>query len=297
MENQPALIANIHANYKEVGKKWLNELPSQIAQLSKQWDFLLIRELPDLSYSYVALVELSTTKENAILKIAPVGSNIVTEAKWLKSFQHRVPQIYKIDEEQHAFLMEYFRPGQSVKSLVKNGNDDEATRIICQTILELHRDQPDYSSYKHLSELMPALSVLKGHIDSVLLSKAQALFADLTADRSIDVLLHGDLHHDNILSSGDSWKVIDPHGYVGDPLAEVGPMIHNPFDCFPIGPVKKVIEARLNILCEMLPYDPKRIQAWAFCITMLSAAWDFEENLKLNYSKIEKAMIIDSFKI
>ncbi len=297
MKNQSAFIANIHANYKEVGKKWLEQLPTLIEQLAKQWQFRLIRALPDLSYNYVAQVEMNDTKELAILKMGPPGSNIITEAKWLLSFHQRVPQIFKMDEEQHAFLMEYLSPGISVKSLVKKGKDHEATRIICQTILELHRDQPEFATYKHMSEFISDLAQLYGHVDNNLLSKAQTLFHELTADRSIDVLLHGDLHHDNILSSGSSWKVIDPHGYVGDPAAEVGPMIHNPFDCFPDGSIETVIESRLKILCEMLPYDPKRIQAWAFCISMLSAAWDFEENQKVNHSKIEKAISIDSFKI
>lgn len=297
MEDQPAFIANIQATYKEVGKKWLEQLSSHVAQLAKLWDFRLIRELPALSYSYVALVELNTTKEQVIFKMAPPGSNIITEAKWLMAFHHRVPRIFKIDEEQHAFLMEHLRPGKSVKAVVKSGEDDKATRIICQTILELHRDQPPFSSYKHLIELIPDLSQLKGSIDNRLLSKAQSLFADLSCEPSNDVLLHGDLHHDNILSSGSSWKVIDPHGYIGDAVAEVGPMIHNPFDCFPEEPFKKVIDSRLKILCEMLPYDPKRIQAWAFCITVLSAAWDFEADQKVNHSKIEKAKAIDSFKL
>lgn len=292
------LIANIHECYKEVGKEWLENLSSHLTQLALQWDFRIIKPLPDLSYSYVALVELNSTHEKVILKTTPPGSNIIVEAKWLNSFRHRVPRIFNIDENRFAFLMEYLTPGETVKSVVKKGGDEEATRIISQTILELHRDQPEFSSYKHLSELVQDLSHLEGHIDEALLSKARGLFCDLTSDRSKDVLLHGDLHHDNILSSGHSWKVIDPHGYVGDPVAEVGPMMHNPFDCFPnYGAVQKIIDTRLRILCEMLPYDPKKIQAWAFCITMLSAAWDFEANQKVNHSKIEKAIAIANFKI
>ena len=36
------------------------------------------------------------------------------------------------------------------------------------------------------------------------------------------VVLHGDLHHDNVLRDGDGWVVIDPHGYVGDPGSRAG---------------------------------------------------------------------------
>ncbi|MBI2791339.1 MAG: phosphotransferase [Gammaproteobacteria bacterium] len=299
MKNQSSFIANIHTVYKEVGKEWLEKLTFHIAELANQWDFRFIHPLANLTYHYVALVELNLTKEIVILKMGPIGSNIVQEAQWLCSFHHRVPRVLNIDENRNAFLMEYLTPGDTLKSLVQKGEDDAATRIISQTILELHRDQDEYpSSYKHLADLMPALSQLKGLIDNGLLSKAQSLFLDLTLDRTQDVLLHGDLHHDNILLSGDTWKVIDPHGYIGSPIAEIGPMIHNHFDCFPCHePMQKIIETRLKILCEMLPYDPKSIQAWAFCLTMLSTAWDFEDNQKVNQLKIEEAIAVDSAKL
>ena len=58
--------------------------------------------------------------------------------------------------------------------------------------------------------------------------RVESIFNELCADCSNDIILHGDLHHDNILQSDTSWSVIDPHGYIGDPCAEVGPMIFNP---------------------------------------------------------------------
>jgi streptomycin 6-kinase len=150
------------------------------------------------------------------------------------------------------------------------------------------------SSCKHLSDLTESLLLLKGHLESATLAKAVSLFRDLSADRTQDVLLHGDLHHDNILNSDSSWKVIDPHGYIGDPAAEVGVMIRNPIDCFPTDkPLKKIIERRLKILSEMLPFDPKKIQAWAFCLTILSAAWDFEGYGRIPKETIKIALVVD----
>ena len=42
------------------------------------------------------------------------------------------------------------------------------------------------------------------------------------------MVLHGDLHHDNVLRHGDGWVVIDPHGYVGDAAVEPATMLYNP---------------------------------------------------------------------
>jgi streptomycin 6-kinase len=38
---------------------------------------------------------------------------------------------------------------------------------------------------------------------------------------ALPVLLHGDLHQDNILSQGDDWLVIDPKGVIGFPINEI----------------------------------------------------------------------------
>lgn len=95
-------------------------------------------------------------------------------------------------------------PGHSLKALVQAGNDDAATRIIYHTIRELQSHQQKQAEFTHLSKLTGSLSVLKNRLDDRIFSKAESLFHELTTDRTQDVILHGDLHHDNILSSGST---------------------------------------------------------------------------------------------
>lgn len=283
-------VTNIHATYGDTGRNWLEQLPSLIDLLAKKWDFRFIEPVPDLSFNFVALVELNSSHTVVILKTAPECASIIPEAQWLQNFHRGTPRIFEISLEQNAFLMERLAPGTTLKSLVTNGQDEIATRILCQTILELHSEEAEpsiFSAYKHISEITHSLSRLKGHVENNMLSKAKSLLNDLLSDRKNDVLLHGDLHHDNILKSGTTWKVIDPHGYIGDPAAESGPMIFNPIECFPNSlPLKQIIDLRLNILYEMLPFDPKRIKAWCFYRTLLSAAWDIEDFGKVLGNKI-----------
>lgn len=318
-------IDNVYATYGQAGQDWLAQLPSQLDFLSKKMGFRFIKPVSDLSYNFVALVELHETGEVVILKTAPKAGNIIAEARWLQHFHRGAARVLEIEEEQNAFLMERLVPGETLKSLVKAGQDENATRILCQTILELHAGDLHVSrssasaassassafsvssalpasmqtpyhpiSSKHVSENIQYLAFLKGHVEDGMFSKVQSLFRDLSSDRKEDVLLHGDLHHDNILKSGSTWKVIDPHCVLGDPAAECGPMMYNPLDCFPdTHALKHVIDSRLKILCEMLPFDPERIKAWAFCWTLLSGAWDVEGFGKVLKNKIEIAEAID----
>lgn len=298
MHLNPTFIANIQDLYGETGEAWLKDLPSLLTQLGSKWNFRFIDVMPNLTYNFVGLVEMISTGENAILKMGPTAKNIETEVRWLGCFDAGVPQIYWHDENHDAFLMERLEPGQSLKALVKTGDDDTATRIICHTIRDLQSHQQKQAEFAHLSELAGSLSVLKNHLDEMTLSKAESLFHDLTTDRTQDVILHGDLHHDNILSCGSTWKVIDPHGYVGDPVFEVGAMIYNFWDYFPHDrSIAQVVERRLHILTEELVFDPQRIKAWAFCKAALSIAWTVEDHGTLPELEVEVLSAIDQAKI
>jgi streptomycin 6-kinase len=287
LQGNTYFVDNIKEIYPETGNQWLLDLPIQLKRLSRVWDFELDRVMPKLSYSFVALVNLWDKK--AIIKIAPLEQSLANETLCLSCFQKDSPEIFHFDEKINAVLMEYIYPGESLKNLVRNGQDDKATQIICKVIRELRfQTLPTKHSFIHLSELAKDLDILHGHFDKNLLDKAIHLFDEMTADRSNDIVLHGDLHHDNILSSNDNWKIIDPHGYIGDPVAEVGAMIRNPYDCFPGNkPLEKILKRRLSILKDELPDDFDRIKAWCYCISVLSVAWTYEGFKKVTLSDIE----------
>jgi streptomycin 6-kinase len=285
--------------YGEVGKLWLHNLPQTLLRLEKKWDIVFINPMPGLTYHFVAKVNMLATGETAILKMGPPSAqNIAKEAAWLAAFEQAVPTVYWYDEANNAFLMENLQPGLSLKAMVKK-DDEAATRIICRTLLDLQTHQTKEISCKHLSALAISYDSLQGKIDPKLLSQAKAWFKELSHPNSSDRLLHGDLHHDNILSSSESWKVIDPHGYLGDPTFEVGPMIYNPGGAdFPTDKsLAQVIERRLKVLVEELPFDAKRIKAWTFCMTLLSIAWTVEDHLYVPPFELEVAKLINKINL
>lgn len=292
MKLNTAFIKNIKTVYNKEGEVWLSNLSDHLDRLSTQWNFQIVRPMDDLSYNFVAVVHLQSGL--AILKTAPSSAPIMLEAEWLNAHKKSVPRIFHLDKNNNAYLMEKLEPGISLKYLVKEGKDEEATRIISQVILDLQAsDSLHDMNYQHISEHVSCFSFLRGHIETGIIHCAESVFKDLCADRSKDIILHGDLHHDNILQKKLTWNVIDPHGYIGDPCAEVGPMIFNPLDYFPKNlPVRNIIENRINILTEMLPFDLERIKAWTFCLALRSSAWDVEGFGKPNAQTIEIAKIL-----
>ncbi|HKA75114.1 MAG TPA: aminoglycoside phosphotransferase family protein [Xanthobacteraceae bacterium] len=60
-------------------------------------------------------------------------------------------------------------------------------------------------------------------IPGEMLQRACALFGELTPSPGERKLLHGDLHHDNILwDATRGWVAVDPKGVIGEPAYEFG---------------------------------------------------------------------------
>ena len=62
-----------------------------------------------------------------------------------------------------------------------------------------------------------------------LVEEAEALLAWLVPSQTGPVLLHGDLHHGNVLSARRRpWLAIDPKGVVGERAFDAGALLYNP---------------------------------------------------------------------
>jgi streptomycin 6-kinase len=63
-----------------------------------------------------------------------------------------------------------------------------------------------------------------------MLSRAEGVASELLASVPEVRVLHGDLHHENIVSAQRAaWLAIDPKGIVGDLGYETGALMNNPY--------------------------------------------------------------------
>ena len=181
-----------------------------------------------------------------------------------------------------AMLMERAWPGRPLSGLALSGRDDEATGIVAGLIAELHR-RPAPAGLRTIEDwgrgfgrIRP--SALAAGADAALIDRAEAIFAELCASQNASVLLHGDLHHDNILEDARrGWLAIDPKGVVGEAVSETGAMLHNPGSDPEVFATARVIERRTAILSERLGFERRRILGWCFCQAVLSALWSIED--------------------
>jgi streptomycin 6-kinase len=177
-----------------------------------------------------------------------------------------------------AILLERAQDGRSLADLMRHGSDDQATRLICAVVGKLHspKDQPlprliPLSEW--FGELGPAANT-HGGIFSLAAATADDL---LSAPREISVL-HGDIHHDNILQFGHrGWLAIDPKGLIGERGFDYANLFCNPDP--ETAADQERFRRRVEIVIEAAHLDRTRLLRWILAWGGLSAAWKINDHL------------------
>lgn len=181
--------------------------------------------------------------------------------------------------EGQVLLLERLVPGQHVFALTHSGRDAQATRIFCYTAKQLHAATGTFTGFKTLAELASGFDSYRKSGDHTLpideVNQAQDMFLNLLSSQATPVLLHGDLHHDNILRDDvRGWVAIDPKGYIGEPTYEAGAWLRNPMQQYI---TRDIMEKRVAIMVEELGWNAQRIIAWGYAQAILSAIWSVED--------------------
>lgn len=263
------------------GAEWLENLPNLLAECEQRWGLVIRPSNFTLSYNYVAPATLADGTE-IVLKVGVPNRELRTEIAALRIYDGRgCVRLLDADPDAGILLLERLSPGEMLTIVT---DDDEATRLAALAMQTLWRPLPAVYNFPSVADWTGGLAKLReefgggtGPYDQKLVETAESLFTDLLASSSEPVLLHGDLHHYNILSAGDGWKAIDPKGVAGEPAYEVGALLRNPFTIFAEPDLKRITARRLDILAETLDMDRERLRQWSLAQAVLSAWWSYED--------------------
>jgi streptomycin 6-kinase len=130
-----------------------------------------------------------------------------------------------------------------------------------------------------LKKLRPMFNGGTGPFNEKIVERVESSVKDFFVENHMPVLMHGDFHHFNILSSERGWLVIDPKGVIGPAGYEVGPFMINPWSDFSDGSkIRLRVKRRIDILHEHLGFERERILEWSLAHAVLSAWWGIEDN-------------------
>ena len=254
-------------------------LQNKIDVISHQWNLCNIRPfLSGSTNNYSAQVYSEKYKTDIVLKVLFVDTH---EPEALIYFNgNGCVKILDYDEKLKCFLMEYVQPGTMLKSLFPE-NDNDALTIVAQLIKQMHvkKAPAPIVGFKTINQWLEILHNVKStKIAADMLIKAQKLSLKLLEREQKLYVLHGDLHHENVLKNGHEWIVIDPKGVIGPLEYEVGRFIMNPiFQLLQQSNARHIIANRINKFSEIFDFDKQRLIDWAFAQAVLSACWAEED--------------------
>ena len=278
--------AFIAERFGEMGRGWLDAIPSIVARYAEVWDLVVQPPFDGLSYNYVAPVRRRDGTE-AVLKVGLPEREQRAEIYALRAFDGRgIIAIFDSNVDDHVALIERLRPGVMLSTLFPD-RDDRATEIAAGLMNELIIPAPaDRTEFIRLEGWFTrGLEGLRREFDGgtgpfprPLVERAEALFRDLQASTNQKSLIHGDLHHMNILSSDahGGWRAIDPKGVIADRAYEPAPFILNPNYAINSTPhLKALFARRIDRFSEIMGIDRYRIHGWTLAFTVLSAWWGY----------------------
>jgi len=89
-------------------------------------------------------------------------------------------------------------------------------------------------------------------------------------------VLHGDLHHANILDGGElGWLAIDPKGLFGERAYDYANILCNPDGPTAIAPGRLAVQAAVISEAARLPFE--RVLGWTHAHAGISAAWCMQD--------------------
>lgn len=295
--------------YGERGKVWLEKIPEMIDELAKKYHLTNLKPVPNLNFNYVAAGYQTVTYQTItsqsdkhhqaqdkpiILKMGLNTKAFRKEALCLKAFKGlgavevltATVETDTAENETAVLILECAVPGKTLKSYFPD-KEEESIEITTAIIKKLHTAQiPKNHHYYSVKELLQTLdqnlnSTQNLNIPEKFLNKARQLRDALLVSTTKLVLLHGDLHHENILQNDQEWRVIDPKGFIGDPVYEVVAFIRNPIpDLLQHPEAQKIIRHRVRRFAELLNLSESRINDWCFVQAVLSWVWALEDNTK-----------------
>lgn len=183
-----------------------------------------------------------------------------------------------LEHDENALLLEMISGDLiSLVDMVQQNRDNEATSIICSVAKKLHAIKKEpFLGIKTLEiwfkDLWPAAAKYGG-----IIKECAIIAREVLANQKDIVVLHGDLHHQNVLySDAKGWVVIDPKGLLGERAFDYANIFCNPDKEIAIAPGRFM--ERLEIVSKEADLDTVYLLKWIIAWCGLSAAWILNES-------------------
>jgi streptomycin 6-kinase len=258
----------------EDGAAWLASLPSLILRCTERWRLRLGEPYSGSHVSFVVpAVRVDGTA--VVLKVQWPHRESEHEAAALRVWDGAgAVRLIGYDGDLHALLLERCVPGDYLSTM----DGVLALDVLVELLPRLWR--PAGAPFTALAdEAVRWADNLAAQVPRMAerrtIDAAVGILRELAADQGgqEQVLLHQDLHGDNVLRAGrEPWLVIDPKPLAGERAFGLAPIVRSA----ELGDSRAAVRYRLDRLTAELGVDRVRARGWAYGQTV---AWGFDDGV------------------
>ena len=265
--------------FGDEGAKWLEGLHETVSYYIHKWELVNEGPVENLSYNYVLRVR-DLENRPLILKLGVPNYDFANECRTLQFYDGAsCVRVIKEDAWNGAFLLDRLVPGNMLLDL----DEELAVKEFAEVWKKTRRPIKSNSDFPLIQDWFRAFDRYlltypenNGPLPNEQVEKAKMLAHHILYQTGDLQLLHGDLHHQNILYSDKyGWMAIDPKGIIGDSYFDLISFLINELQ-HQTSP-REVLQRRVDILVEELNLNRERLLLTGFVMSTLYACWGVED--------------------
>lgn len=252
---------------------WLDELPAIVSDLAERWGLEVGEPYEGSQVSWVAPARRDG--DEVVVKVQWPHPECRDEAAALVAWAgDGAVALLAHAPDRHALLLERCTPGDRLA----DHPEVDAVGVMVDLLPRLW--EPATEPFRPLADeaadwrrsLWTDWSAAGEPCERRLVDAADDALADLGPTQGEQVLLHQDLHGDNVLASErEPWLAIDPKPLAGERELGVAPIVRD----FQLGHTRAEVRRRFDRLTAELGLDRERARAWTVGQTV---AWAFDSD-------------------
>lgn len=250
-----------------------------VARYLREWKLEPDGDVVETASSVLAPVRYRGTA--AMLKVSTVEEEAAGGRLMVWWAGRGAARIFEHDGD--AILLQRATGMRSLAAMARSGDDADAAgmRILCAAAGRLHGIAGEWPAgltpltvwFRELLNGPTAAGLVTA---DPFLDRARVIARELLSAQIEQVVLHGDLHHENVLDfaggeSGDEWRAIDPKALVGDRAFDYANLLCNPDAASALAPGR--LDRRVRVITETAGIERERMLRWSIAWSALSSLW------------------------
>ncbi|MGL5930766.1 MAG: aminoglycoside phosphotransferase family protein [Dermatophilaceae bacterium] len=252
------------------GVDWLATVPRLVDEALSRWD--LMSDGPPRTGRTALVLPVRRGSERLALKVAwphPEGAH---EALALSTWGGRAAvRLVAALPSQGVLLLERLDPERDLRGVDADEACLETGRLLRRLQVPAPPQLPRLAVYlePHLERMTRRPAVPRRVV-----TRTRGLARELLAGPVPELLLHTDLHYENVLHGPQGWTAIDPKPVAGHPAFDIFPSVQNRVEEMGTGATFRwSVRRRVSLLARSAGIDEDEALAWTLLRAGVGVSW------------------------